>query len=81
MDLYSFLLTTSARFPPSIYAVLRAVVRHKGGSMKRKPKLDLECIVHWLIGIAVAAGALGLLLQIVRWGTIVEAGSIGPAGF
>lgn len=49
--------------------------------MKRKPKLDLECIVHWLIGIAVAAGALGLLLQIVRWGTIVEAGSIGPAGF
>lgn len=52
------------------------------GSMKRKPKFDLQYIVHWIIGIAVAAGALGLLLQVVRFGAIMEAGGVTrPAGF
>lgn len=50
--------------------------------MKRKPKFDLQYIVHWIIGIAVAAGALGLLLQVVRFGAIMEAGGVTrPAGF
>jgi hypothetical protein len=50
-------------------------------SMKRKPKFDLQYLVHWIIGIAVAAGALGLLLQVVRLGAIMEAvGVTRPAG-
>lgn len=49
--------------------------------MKRKPKFDFAYIVHWLIALAVVAGVLGIVLQLVRWGTIVESGSIGPTGF
>ena len=49
--------------------------------MKKKPKFDAAYITHWLIAAAIASGLLGALVQVIRWGGIVESGSIGPTGF
>jgi hypothetical protein len=49
--------------------------------VKRKPKIDLEYITHWLIYFAIVAGIVGGIIQVIRWGGIVESGSIGPTGF
>lgn len=48
---------------------------------KRKPKFDLEYIVHWLIAISIVLGVVGMILQFYRFGGLVEPGSIGPTGF
>lgn len=49
--------------------------------MKRKPyRFDVEYYVHWILFIALAMGILGAIIQLVRYGAIVESGSIGPTG-
>lgn len=47
---------------------------------RRKPKFDLEYIVHWIIAISIVMGIFGVLLQFIRFGGLVESGSIGPTG-
>lgn len=49
--------------------------------MKKKPKIDLEYIVHWIIFISVVMGVVGVIGQFIRFGALVESGSIGPTGF
>lgn len=49
--------------------------------MKKKPKIDWTYYVHWLIFWCVVMGVVGLLLQLIRFGTLVESGDIGPTGF
>lgn len=49
--------------------------------MKRKPKFDIEYIVYWIIAISIVMGIFGMLIQLYRFGGLVESGSIGPTGF
>jgi len=49
--------------------------------MKKKPKFDLEYIVHWILFICLVMGVVGAIIQFIRWGGLVESGSIGPTGF
>ena len=49
--------------------------------MRSKPfKIDTEYIVHWIIFIAMVIGVLGIIIQLVRYGAVMESGSIGPTG-
>lgn len=40
-----------------------------------------ERFVHWLIFLAIVLGVLGGIVQLIRYGAIVESGGVGPAGF
>jgi hypothetical protein len=44
----------------------------------KPPRFDQEYWVHWILFLAVVAGVAGILLQIIRYGNVVESGSIGP---
>ncbi|HLP99231.1 MAG TPA: hypothetical protein VK149_12390 [Sideroxyarcus sp.] len=51
--------------------------------MKKPPnrkKIDWTYYVHWLIFWCAVAGVLGIIIQLIRYGSIVESGGIGPAG-
>lgn len=45
-----------------------------------KRKIDPEQIVHWIIAISVALGAFGLVVQLIRYGGLVEPGNTGNFG-
>lgn len=47
---------------------------------RRNGRVDLEYYVHWIIFWAVVMGAIGIILQFVRYGGLMESGSIGPTG-
>lgn len=51
--------------------------------MNKKPKrkLDITKTVHWTIAVCCALGVVGAVIQLIRWGSIVESGSIGPIGW
>ena len=40
----------------------------------------LEYLVHWLIAIAIVIGVAGAIVQFIRYGDMVESGSIGATG-
>lgn len=48
--------------------------------MKRKRKLDPTYIVHWVIAISVVLGVLGAIIQLFRFGGLVEPGNTGNFG-
>lgn len=48
--------------------------------MKKKPKTDLEYIVHWLIALSVVVGILSAIVQFIRYGGITETGTTGNFG-
>lgn len=43
-------------------------------------RFDVKSYVHWILFIALAMGILGASIQLVRYGAILESGSIGPTG-
>lgn len=48
--------------------------------MKRKRKIDSEYIVHWILAISIALGVIGAIIQIIRFGGLVEPGNTGDFG-
>jgi len=49
--------------------------------MKRSAsKIDIQYVVHWILFAAAVMAVIGILLQLFRYGAVMESGSIGPAG-
>jgi hypothetical protein len=47
----------------------------------QKRKTNSAEIVHWILFVCFAMGVLGIVIQLIRFGAIVESGDIGPSGF
>lgn len=50
-------------------------------NQRPKRKLNITEAVHWLIAACILMGAVGAVIQLIRWGHIVESGGIGPTGW
>jgi len=49
--------------------------------MMRKPfRFDVTYYVHWILFVAALIAVIGIVVQVVRFGDVIEPGSIGPAG-
>lgn len=42
---------------------------------------NLVRLGHWIIAISLAMGILGAIIQLIRFGAIIEPSGIGPDGF
>lgn len=48
--------------------------------MKRKRKIDPTYVAHWILAVSVALGILGAVIQLFRFGSLVEPGNTGEFG-
>jgi hypothetical protein len=48
--------------------------------MKRPaPKIDIQYMVHWILFVALLMAVVGIGIQLIRYGAVMESGSMGPA--
>ena len=48
--------------------------------MKKKPKIDLEYIINWIVALSIIVGILSAIVQFIRYGDLTETGTTGNFG-